>query len=94
MPEWMIESCVAMIAGMGTVFAILVIILLVIYGFGLVSQKQRQSYNTLQAVSSEPNDDLKDSVPMDHIVAAISTVLIQELGIERDRLRIRSIRKL
>ncbi len=97
MNSQIIESLTALIAGMGTVFIVLILISLVIGSFQYISKHEKHTKGPSVKIDpveyQKDQDQASENEDMKKIVAAISLALSYELGISADRLRIRSLRR-
>ncbi len=105
MNEIIMEGTTALIAGMGTVFIILVLISVVISLFEHLDPETRAEKRLARLakkgnpieVTEEPVEeaqDTSDQEEMLRVVAAISVALAKSLNTSVDRLQVRSIRRL
>lgn len=89
---WLTESLKALVAGMGTVFVILILIALVISAFQHIKHesKSEEKIETVEesvGVVEDVNDDLE-------LVAVITAAIASSLNTTSDKLVVRSFRRM
>lgn len=93
MNEQLIESLTALIAGMGTVFVVLILISLIIGSFRYLNVKEKEHKHKKQYKEPVIHQPAEVKDDMGKIVAAITVALSHELHVPSDHLKIRSIRR-
>ena len=95
MSGWILEGLTALISGMSAVFMILIIISLMISGLGHTAKFGEKKVKAIEPKTLVETPTLvDDGEERRRIVAAITVALSQELGIRRDQLVIKKLRRL
>jgi len=93
MHEQLMEGITALIAGMGTVFAILILISVVISLFKYINIEKKVFRELAVSATEAGSAEDKDLEEMNRVVAAISVALATKLKLPADQLVVRNIKR-
>lgn len=93
MQAQLMEGVTALIAGMGTVFAILILISVIISLFKYINV-EKEVFHEMPVESTPLVQNEVDADEMNRVVAAITVALATELNVSADRLVVRNVRRL
>ena len=95
MSTWILEGLTALISGMSAVFLILIMISLMISGLGHTAKFEKKTVKAIKPKGPTATPALVDTEEEQRrVVAAITVALAQELGIRRDQLVIKTLRRI
>ncbi|GKX30148.1 hypothetical protein SH1V18_26280 [Vallitalea longa] len=86
------EGVIALISGMGIVFAVLILIAFVIWMFKFIKQPEKKEVVVPQAapVQAEPEEETDDL----ELVAVITAAIAASLNTTTDKLQVKSFRRI